>query len=225
MKKYILSAILLIVSFSIVSAQKVDTVLNMGNYTVLYSYSIKAPLLEYHNLNYKGDKDCNRLGKTFTCGDLCKYVARNEDYNFSPNDTVHYDRGHLASFQDFSDDEYCLKAQNTFFMWNCFPQTSALRGPWKTLEKKIRDISKTEQLLVLTGGFYNDVEIGNNVHVPYECWKIVYSYDRKKVIIAEIFTNTKTPTQKSVNWKKYIKKRLVKMDVKLNISKIIKSKI
>ena len=221
MKKYILSAILLIFSFSIVSAQKVDTIIDMGSYKSYYSFKIKAPLLVTYPL-YKGGGSCSRKGENFVGGDLASLLANNHDYasaKDSSNKSM-FDKGHCVPYEDFADD--CEKAQNTFFYWNCYPQTPTLnRGSWSNLEAAVRDSSQNEHLFVLVGGFYNDVEIGNNVHVPYECWKIVYSYDRKKVIIAEIFTNTKTPTQKSVNWKD-INKRLVKMDVKLDIKKYFK---
>lgn len=216
MKKLLLVFLLLLTNQ--IFAQKIDTILNMGCYKSYYSFKIKAPLLVVYDL-YKGGGSCSRTGENFIGGDLASLVANSHDYA-SAKDSLNrsvYDKGHLLSWEDVAFD--CEKAQNTFYFWNCYPQTPALnRGSWKKLENDVRNSSQTEHLLVLVGGFYNDVEIGNNVHVPYECWKIVYSYDRKKVIISEVFTNTKTPIQKSVKWKE-INKFLIKMDKNLDIKK------
>lgn len=125
MKKYIFTLILSIVSLSIVSAQKVDTIINMGSYKSYYSFKIKAPLLVTYDL-YKGGGPCTWSSENFSGGDLASLVANNHDYT-SAKDSLNrslYYRGQLQNCEDVAYD--CEKVQNSFYYWNCYPQTPAL---------------------------------------------------------------------------------------------------
>jgi DNA/RNA endonuclease G (NUC1) len=73
------------------------------------------------------------------------------------------------------------------------------RKIWKTDEKHIRDLSQTDSLIVFVGGFYKpNKTIGNGVHVPIACYKMVYSMKKREFIYSYIFTNEENPMRLKV---------------------------
>ncbi len=179
----IILTILLVLSQMIGFSQKIDTVINNGVYKSYFCYKYKEPLYVSYIL-HKGGGDCSRNGFFFKNDTKIK-MASNSDYS-----KCGYDKGHLASSEDFASD--CIKDEATFRFYNCLPQTPNLnRGIWKYWETKIRDLSQTDSLYVLCGGVFtkNSKKIGDGVYVPDYCWKVVISLTKKKVLYVMLFTN------------------------------------
>lgn len=168
-------------------SQKVDTVITTKIFTSYYSFKLKDPIFVKYKL-YKAGGKVSRGGMQFSTGGLYP-SATPQDYYRSG-----YDRGHLANFEDFSY-EYSI-GESTFRYYNVIPQTPVLnRGLWKIYEKKIRGISQTDSLLILTGGNGWSKFIGDSVYVPDYCWKIVYSLSKKKVLFIIYVKNDKSPVE------------------------------
>ncbi len=188
-------------------AQVVDTIIKMKSYSSYCSFQVKNPLVVVYNL-YKGGGDCDRSHFHFKTNGV-KKLASASDYSNSG-----YDIGHCANAEDFAYN--CEYDESTFRFWNCMPQTKELnRGIWRTVEEKIRNISKTDSLIIMCGGFYGKKTIGKGVYVPDTCWKIVYSHSKKKIIMCYIFTNTTTPimTETNVSTLNEMLKRKYKIDI------------
>jgi endonuclease G len=169
-----------------------DTLIDKGIYKSFYSFVIKAPIYVSYKL-YKGGGDCSREGMSFKNEHLKNRTAVNSDYDAT------YDRGHLADAESWASN--CTNEELTFRYWNCFPQTPELnRGIWKTFETKVRNISQSDSILVICGGFYSDKTIGRGVAVPDSCWKLVQSLTTKKILFCKIFTNTTLPTSRDISF-------------------------
>jgi endonuclease G len=180
-KKLVLTILLSLITFVIYS-QKVDTVLNNGVYKSYINYDLKQPIYVVYKL-YNGGGPCSRAGFFFKNDTQIK-MAGDKDYLKSG-----YDKGHLANAEDFAFD--CKKDELTFRYYNCLPQTPNMnRGVWKQYETKIRELSKTDSLLVICGGRFKDIKkIGDNCAVPDHCFKIVKSLSTGKLIYVVYFDN------------------------------------
>jgi DNA/RNA endonuclease G (NUC1) len=162
---------------------------------------------------YRGGGDCDRSGFSFKSNNL-KITAKSSDYSHSG-----YDKGHLVNAEDFAYD--CELEEITFNYYNCLPQTPELnRGIWKKNETEIREISQTDTLLIICGGFFSKKTIGDSLFVPDSCFKIVYSFEKKKIIMCYSFTNTNKPMKKELDFKK-INLFLIRKH-KIYLNKIIK---
>lgn len=163
-------------------AQKVDTIIRNKWYTSYYSYSLKVPVYVVYSL-YKGGGECDRGSENFKTGGVT-ISAKSKDYSKSG-----FDQGHLVPYEDLAYD--CVAAESTFRFYNALPQTPNLnRGEWKKWEHIIRQVSKNDSLLVITGGASYKKTIGDKVSVPDLCWKVVWSKSKKVVIYALLFTNS-----------------------------------
>jgi DNA/RNA endonuclease G (NUC1) len=156
---------------------------------------LKAPKLVIYKL-YKGGGDCKR--NNFHFKDDGKIpsdsIATSADYSFS-----NYQKGHLVNAEDFAYD--CELDELTFRYYNCFPQSPNLnKGIFKKDETLIRKISQTDSLLIFVGGFYNYKTIGNGVHIPYNCFKVVYSLHSNEIIYCYVFTNDDNSIRIKTNW-------------------------
>lgn len=177
MKHYKKRTIALLLAFIIMSivafgqtVQKYDRVLDCKIYKSYYSYSIKAPSFVIYKL-WHGGGNSSRAGLNFT-GSYPHF-----DYVGSG-----YDKGHLANAEDFA---YSYEAERrTFNYVNAIPQNPTLnRGPWKSLETRVRNLSQTDSLLIICGG------ADWNGLIPTKCFKIVYSLTTHKMLFAVIFNN------------------------------------
>ncbi len=212
MSKYISIIILLLISFLSNAQIRVDTIINTPAYKSYYSYSVKNPLMVVYNL-HKGGGNCDRRHYHFSTGGL-KKSATFKDYSHSG-----YDMGHLANAEDFAYD--CSLDSITFRFWNCCPQTLQLnRGIWKVNEDDARGLSQNEKVLIICGSFYGSKTIGDKVYVPETCWKVVYSYNQKKVLMSYIFTNTTTPKMTIIDVKKL--NNMLKTKYKIDIIPLMK---
>ena len=181
--KYILTFILFLI-FNFSYSQTVDTIIKTKWYTSYYSYSLKSPQYVIYPI-YKGGGECDRSSEKFKTGGL-KNTAKAKDYAKSG-----FDQGHLVPYEDLAYD--CKAAESTFRFFNVLPQTPNLnRGEWKKWEFIIREVSKNDSLLVITGGSKWNKFIGDSVWVPDLCWKVVWSKSKKVVLYALIFENKKS---------------------------------
>lgn len=163
------------------NSQTIDTVIRTKWYTSYYSYSLKAPQFVIYSI-HNGGGDCDRSSERFKNGGL-KKTATAKDYNKSG-----YDQGHLVPYEDLAFD--CKAAETTFRFYNAIPQTPNLnRGEWKKWEYIVREVSKKDTLLIITGGAKWKKFIGDSVWVPDLCWKVVWSKSKKVVIYALLFEN------------------------------------
>lgn len=171
-----------ILSFS--SKAQVDTVINCGFYKSYFDYETSQPYYVSYKL-YRGGGKCPRDKFRFK-NDTDIKTADSDDYDKSG-----YDMGHLANAADFAFD--CEKDEKTFRYYNCLPQYPNLnRGIWKKWETKIRQESQQDSLLILCGGVFSDKKIkpSSKVIVPDNCWKIVYSLSKKKILWCIWFVNS-----------------------------------
>lgn len=187
--KKILFVILTLISLSVKSQSiKIDTIINKENYISYFSFKTKTPLYVKYNLHLGGG-DCSREGFRFISE--FKKCQTTSDYSHSG-----YDQGHLANSEDFAGN--CKLDNLTFNFINALPQTANLnRGIWKKDETKIRNISQTEELIIVCGGIFEDPTktIGNGVIVPTKCWKVVYSKTQKKVVLCTVYENDDSATK------------------------------
>lgn len=182
MKKCIMMLLMLIVA-SVTFSQvvpKYDRVIDEGIYKSYYSYTVKGPAFVIYKL-WHGGGECSRKTMEFH-GDLPHY-----DYRGSG-----YDKGHMANAEDFAYD--CNKEKLTFNYINALPQNPILnRGPWKSMETKVRNSSWTDSLLIVCGG--TDF-VGC---IPSKCFKIVYSLTTHKLLYATIFNNDASRIARPIN--------------------------
>jgi endonuclease G len=157
-------------------------IVKKGIYKASFSNTFRVPRYVSYTL-YKGGGDCNRDKFTFK-NDIPKLkCATDKDYEDSK-----YDKGHLANAEDFAFD--CVKDELTFRYYNCLPQTISLnRGIWKTNESLIRQLSQTDKLYIICGGFFGKQKIGK-IRVPSHCWKVVQSVSTKEVVFCGWFSNS-----------------------------------
>ena len=169
-------------SFVIKDVKGYDTIIVNDAYKSFFNKELRSPLYVKYIL-YKGGGDCNRDKFTFKIDKNIKLkTAVEKDYS-----KTGYDRGHLANAEDFAYD--CRLDSLTFFYYNCIPQSVNLnRGIWKVWEDSIRKKSQTDSLLIICGGKFKDVRIGN-IGVPDNCFKIVYSLTTNKLLHVLWFTN------------------------------------
>lgn len=191
--KILLSIATMLSTLFISYSQKVDTIFNSETYKSYYSFDLKNPIIVSYTL-YKGGGDCDRSHFYFKGNIFLKNrIATSSDYSHSG-----YDEGHMANAEDFAYN--CTFDESTFRFWNCVPQTPELnRGIWKTMENQVRILSQKDSILVICGNIYNDKFIGNKVFVPVQCWKVVYSYTQKKIILSYIFTNSSSPNKTEID--------------------------
>ncbi len=178
-----------------------DTIIINKAYTSFYSFKLKAPKLVIYKL-YKGGGDCKRNNFHFiTDGINRDKIATSADYKFSS-----FEKGHLVNAEDFAYN--CELEELTFRYYNAVPQTVKLnRGSWKTDETYIRNLSQTDSLIVFVGGFYKaNKTIGNGVHVPVTCYKLVYSISKHEFIYSYVFTNEDNPIKIKTDYKTLIMK-------------------
>jgi DNA/RNA endonuclease G (NUC1) len=165
--------------------ETVDTVVNMGNYSSYYSYTLKEPLYVSYMLKHGGG-DCNRAHFRFKADSTLTATAT--DYAHSG-----YDEGHLANAEDFAYD--CTLDKKTFSFYNCLPQTPRLnRGIWKVWETRIRDLSQTSTLYITAGGIFTDklIKPGRHAAVPDYCYKVVIDSATRKTVYCLLFPNDTT---------------------------------
>ena len=184
-----------------------DTIITNKAYTSFYSFKLKAPKLVVYKI-YKGGGECKRNNFHFTTDGISKdKIATSGDYKFSG-----LDKGHLAESEMFAYD--CELDELTFRYYNAVPQTVRLnRGIWKNDETYIRNLSQTDSLIVFVGGFYGNKTIGNGVHVPNSCYKLVYSMKKHEFIYSYVFTNEENPLRLNVDVKTLIMKIAKEHDV------------
>lgn len=177
MKNLIL--LLLIGIYFPVMAQRIDTVYKTSIYESYVSYETKTPLFVKYKL-YNGGGNCSRIAMTF------KYEFNSlTDYDYKHSD---YYKGHLVPAEDFAYN--CDLGKLTFSYYNVIPQCSKLnRGSWKTLEIRIREISKKDSLLIICGGF--EFQKIKNLMVPEYCFKIFKNL-RTNQVNCYLFENNKT---------------------------------
>jgi DNA/RNA endonuclease G (NUC1) len=181
-------------------SQKVDTIIHQSVYTSYFNYKLREPLYVSYKL-YKGGGACSRIGDVFKTGGL-KYSATSNDYIGNG-----YDEGHYANAEDFAYD--CVLQKNTFFFYNCVPQTPKLnRGCWKSLETQVRKESQTDSLYIICGGIFSNKKIGN-IGVPEYCYKIVFSLTTKKVVHSRLFPNDDSDSFIDISLQSLIKKAAI----------------
>jgi len=187
MRQIFLYLILLFISTNTYS-QTYDVIIKKSNYTSYFEFDYMNPTIVAYKL-YHGGGNCSRSKFYFKNDEPSVNTAKDSDYSKSG-----YDKGHLANAEDFAYD--CILDELTFRYYNCVPQNPKLnRGPWKSVETQIRELSQNRELLVICVNLFGNNYIpGTKVGIPYECIKLVYDSKTKEPLLGFIFTNTSTPT-------------------------------
>ena len=118
-----------------------------------------------------------------------KYQSKLEDYSGNI-----FDRGHLVPAGDNTQNDNVMS--ESFFLSNIVPQVpNHNRGIWKQLETVVRNwVVEGKDIYVISGTFYNKQykEIGQNVGVPDNLWKVIIDAKSNKAI-AFMFPNASLP--------------------------------
>lgn len=185
--KLMLTLLGLMISLSLLSQYKPDTIIVTEAYTSYVNKQLEQCLYVKYKL-YKGGGDCKRPNNWVNDTKL-KLVNENQYKG-----TI-YDKGHLANAEDFAYN--CHLDSLTFRDYNRIPQTKKLnRGVWKTFEDEVRVLSQKDSLLVFCGGFWdNTSKEVNGMKIPVKCWKLIYSLSQKKILYCYIFLNNDTPVK------------------------------
>jgi endonuclease G, mitochondrial len=184
MKILKLLGILCLFAYQLSAQTYIDTVIHNPIYTSYYSTKLKNPVFVTYTI-YKGGGNCGQAEQNLKFKDL-PFTAKASDY-----EEPVYDQGHLVNCEDFAFS--CEKARETFWYYNCTPQTVNLnRGKWKTDETSIREQSKQAKMLVICGSYFSNKTIGNGVYVPKICWKVVQNTKTKEIVLCRTYTNTST---------------------------------
>jgi DNA/RNA endonuclease G (NUC1) len=189
--KLMLTLLGLMVSLSLLSQYKPDTIIVTESYTSYVNKQLEQCLYVKYKL-YKGGGDCKRPNNWVNDTKL-KLVNENQYKG-----TI-YDKGHLANAEDFAYN--CHLDSLTFRDYNRIPQTKKLnRGVWKSLEDEVRGLSQNDSLLIICGGFWDErsKEV-NGMKIPVKCWKLIYSLSQKKILYCYIFLNSDTPLRYESN--------------------------
>jgi endonuclease G len=189
--KLMLTLLGLMVSLSLLSQYKPDTIIVTESYTSYVNKQLEQCLYVKYKL-YKGGGDCKRPNNWVNDTKL-KLVNENQYKG-----TI-YDKGHLANAEDFAYN--CHLDSLTFRDYNRIPQTKKLnRGVWKSLEDEVRGLSQNDSLLIICGGFWDErsKEV-NGMKIPVKCWKLIYSLSHKKILYCYIFLNSDTPLRYESN--------------------------
>lgn len=176
MKERLLTLTMFLLIGIVVFSQKIETpnkVIKSGPYTSYYSDKIEGPAYVVYKL-YRGGGDVPRKGMTFK-SDLPHYSYPHSGY----------DIGHLCNAEDFAYNRSL--EESTFRYYNAVPMTPTLnRGKWSSYESKIRKLSQTDSLLIITGGCdYNGL-------IPGRCFKIVYSLSKGHKVYYSVIMDNKT---------------------------------
>lgn len=160
---------------------KVDTIISNDAYSAYINKSLGEPLYVKYKL-YKGGGNCKR--SNHWSNDTKLKLVSEKQYEGS-----NYQKGHLANAEDFAYD--CHLDSLTFRFYNRIPQVKKLNiGSWKKDEGEIRKISQTDSLIVYCGGYWDSSsKVVNEMKIPKECWKVVYSLSKRKVIYCFVFKN------------------------------------
>lgn len=152
-----------------------DTVFNFGSYYAFYSYRHQTSAFVAYKL-YKPQQRVSRSGIVF------KDFAGLPHFDYEGSG---FDRGHLVPAADRSETK--TRLQSTFLFPNVLPQTHALnRGTWKKYEAKIRNLAKSDSLLIVCGGCdYPD----STALIPSRCFKLVISLTTDEPILQMVFDN------------------------------------
>lgn len=154
---------------------KYDTIFDFGSYYSFYSFRHQTSAFVAYKL-YKPQQRVSRSGIVF------KDFAGLPHFDYVGSG---FDRGHLVPAADRSETKKRL--QSTFLFPNVLPQTPALnRGTWKKYEAKIRNLAKTDSLLIVCGGCdYPD----SSALIPSRCFKMVISLTTDEPILQMVFDN------------------------------------
>ena len=188
MRYSILKFFLLLSLKSFSQSPQVDTIIQTSIYRSYFDFETKQTM-QLNYILHKGGGDCNR-GKFKFLNDTGLATSTTKDYYKSG-----YDMGHLANAEDFAYD--CEMMELTFRMYNCLPQYPNLnRGIWKKWERKIREKSQGDSLLIICGATFKSEKIGNDVYVPEHFYKVVKSITTNEIKWVLWFKNVKEDAEK-----------------------------
>ena len=168
---------------------KYDLELNKHYFKIGYSYKHKGPSWVWYRLSKnKIDKKNIKRRCTFKPDYNLHfhYIVNLNDYVL-----VDYDIGHLANDADF---DYSYKSlKQTYLLSNTVPQNKGLnRGCWLAAERYTRYITrKLKYVYVINLLLYDELYIGNKVHVPKTLIKIVINKKNKFLKIFKFDRNDK----------------------------------
>ncbi len=149
---------------------------------------------QYYTLSYsEKHEQAEWVAYYLTPGRVKGGIERTDDFRKDPkvrtgsssnadHEGSGYDRGHLAPAAAMAFSQTAMS--QSFYLSNMSPQDPSLnRGPWRQLEKQVRQWTRDRgKLYIVTGAVLNGVKdrIGpNNVSVPKRHYKVILDYKER----------------------------------------------
>jgi len=146
-----------------------DTLINLKNYSVLYSQKYLQPIEVWFKVkcpknNKRGD-DCRDYFTKAIADSLGVNTSKHKHYKGNS-----WDKGHMASIESF--DCSCDDVEETLTYLNCALQNDSLNQKvWKDLEDKERELAEIHNVFVyIKVEFENSVKI-DSVRIPSGFYK------------------------------------------------------
>jgi endonuclease G len=145
-------------------------------YVLHYNFDLKSAVWVGEHL-YPKETFVNNRVNSFRENKAIPELNRTtlQDY-IEPN----FDRGHLAPSGDMTNP---TSQRESFLLSNMIPQVMENnRGVWKRLEENLRDVSRKDELIIITGPVFEVpfTYIGNKVPVPKYLFKYVYNISKQQ---------------------------------------------
>ena len=167
-------------------------ILHRKGYSLCFNGATRNPIWTYEKLTKGSISGSSKRSNDFREDpDIPSHLGS------TPSDYRHsnFDRGHLTPTADFKNDQQAMN--ETFFMTNISPQVPSFnRGPWKSLEERIRKIvDRSLSVSVVTGplflpenGIVSYRVIGEgSVAVPTHFFKVIIIEESKGVFTREAY--------------------------------------
>lgn len=162
-----------------------DKELCYREYTVLYNYQYKIPMISAEHLTVDNVKKSSTVKRHDAFHvDASIPVVSNQKISSYVNSG--YDKGHMAPAGDMGSID---SSRESFSMSNMIPQATKLnRVVWRNIETEVRnDVLKNGSAYILTGSIVQTKKVMNDgIVIPDYIFKAVYfSTSRIKVYVAE----------------------------------------
>ncbi|RRW77623.1 DNA/RNA non-specific endonuclease [Pantoea dispersa] len=171
-------------------AVKYDQEICFTDFTVLYSYQLKAPVVSAEHLTADEVKAAGLMKRKDSFHAEPKvpvqYQSKPADYRNSG-----YDQGHMIPNGDAPDTQAQFE---TFSLSNMTPQLPDLnRKAWRLMEDAVRkQVAQEGSAFIITGAIPGTKTIGHGVNVPSYIWKAVKTNSGESVYLGDNSTGTVT---------------------------------
>lgn len=155
-----------------------------SEYTVLYNYQYKIPMISAEYLTPEEVKESNSITRKDSF-----HVDNNIPSQFNQKISSYiktgYDKGHMTPAGDMSNRDAQIES---FSMANMTPQAKQLNeNAWRKIETEVRnEVLKNGPAYILTGSIVqNDNIMNDGIVIPDYIFKAIYINNTSKVFVAE----------------------------------------